>query len=570
MKKMFLLLLYINIAFSSTSQTLKTYFNIKEESKIGLTLNCTRHAKITMLDGNLVSEKEIKLTPGTHEAEIYVIMSHKTSTMLVDCYKEATINNSIKCFIEFSVEAGKTYEPVFFIANLYDSTRKTTYYNYKFPQIIEKETRHVVSTIKNGKIFSPRKDIDGKVHLYFDSNMPYDNQFALLKVLIDPISGFLGSPKQSFKLEGWTRENHCISYENLTPDEFKPSFSFKDTMTFYIMPGCYNVEFYVQSKSGEIGISKYFFRAKSGDVRFIDGKFSLDDFENHNLFALSTNLNDIFFLPDWQHGWIVGDNVICNTIDGGQTWHFSKQKYCNSISFYDSLNGWLATKSTINFTKDGGESWAEKNIDLKGCGSITNIKFFNNKLGFISTDVSLHITRDGGETWEKKFYFDGNGLFVFNADNIWKNSVKSIYRSTDMGTNWTFSLRRESFMNTVPLIYSIDPMHVWVLDDLIQYTDDGGKTWTKFTLEPTITLPNQIFFIDYNKGWIISKQDIYRTFDGGKHWERLQTKDIFRGELTNILFKDENNGWIIGKDGFIYSTSDGGKNWNVQNVLEFQ
>ena len=57
---------------------------------------------------------------------------------------------------------------------------------------------------------------------------------------------------------------------------------------------------------------------------------------------------------------------------------------------------------------------------------------------------------------------------------------------------------------------------------------------------------------------------IYRTTDGGKTWDKLQSGT--QKSIYAISFADEKNGWAVGRRGFVIRTTDGGDTWERQEI----
>jgi photosystem II stability/assembly factor-like uncharacterized protein len=80
-------------------------------------------------------------------------------------------------------------------------------------------------------------------------------------------------------------------------------------------------------------------------------------------------------------------------------------------------------------------------------------------------------------------------------------------------------------------------------------------------------------FLNHNIGWAVGGQSgtkstmLYGTKDGGKTWERLTLFDGELSHLTDIGFADANNGWIVGRDQ-VLRTTDGGESWGPVNQPE--
>jgi hypothetical protein len=74
---------------------------------------------------------------------------------------------------------------------------------------------------------------------------------------------------------------------------------------------------------------------------------------------VTEDLNSVFFLPNTEIGWIVGNaGSIIHTANGGETWEAQKspvKAHLESVSFLDRNNGWaVGTKGTVLRTRDGG------------------------------------------------------------------------------------------------------------------------------------------------------------------------------------------------------------------------
>ncbi|MEX2109519.1 MAG: YCF48-related protein [Gemmatimonadaceae bacterium] len=73
-------------------------------------------------------------------------------------------------------------------------------------------------------------------------------------------------------------------------------------------------------------------------------------------------------------------------------------------------------------------------------------------------------------------------------------------------------------------------------------------------------------FLNHNIGWAVGGHSgtkstiVFNTTDGGKTWERQTMFDGEGASLTDIGFADANNGWIVGRN-HILRTTDGGESW---------
>jgi photosystem II stability/assembly factor-like uncharacterized protein len=139
-------------------------------------------------------------------------------------------------------------------------------------------------------------------------------------------------------------------------------------------------------------------------------------------------------------------------------------------------------------------------------------------------DNNLIITKDGGKKWNvthdyipslfKIQSLPGGILIALGGNFAWK--------STDVGLLW-FPINFPGMGVTAGHFTSLT--HGWVAygsfnDQQVWVTEDGGMSWnlrdtTKYSLITNIEM------IDDQTGFLSSVDLIYKTTDGGYHWEAL-------------------------------------------------
>ena len=148
-------------------------------------------------------------------------------------------------------------------------------------------------------------------------------------------------------------------------------------------------------------------------------------------------------------------------------------------------------------------------------------------------------------------------LFFVDDRHGWAVAEEGMIRTTDGGETWE-------------ILHGIGGSTVWFWDirngilareELIWITRDGGDTWNPFSR--TSTEPTRLFFHNRNQGWLVSRYDLSRTFDGGHTWETVDLplpKQGTRGRsmdtggysccygmhFRDIYFSDEQRGWVVG------------------------
>jgi photosystem II stability/assembly factor-like uncharacterized protein len=87
---------------------------------------------------------------------------------------------------------------------------------------------------------------------------------------------------------------------------------------------------------------------------------------------------------------------------------------------------------------------------------------------------------------------------------------------------------------------------------------------------PVRTTLTAVYFVDATHGWAVGHDaTILFSSDGGKNWEVQQYLPAKEKPLLDITFKNINEGIAIGAYGQQYRTSDGGKTWAFEFHDEF-
>lgn len=130
-------------------------------------------------------------------------------------------------------------------------------------------------------------------------------------------------------------------------------------------------------------------------------------------------------------------------------------------------------------------------------------------------------------------------------------------------------------------VYFLDENKGWAVGGrgALLSTDDGGNVWRSRTRPVEDTL-RDVYFSDEQNGWLVCERSIYdlktkdeprtyllRTTDGGESWQKVNVigKDV-DARLVRALFTDNGRGWAFGEEGVLYTTRDGGANWERQRV----
>jgi len=311
---------------------------------------------------------------------------------------------------------------------------------------------------------------------------------------------------------------------------------------------------------------------------------------NQIAFPSSEDLLMVRFVSE-NTGWVVGENFVYKTTDGGNNWETQDPvlgSWCEALCAIDSLTVVYADYTFsaglgIRRTSDGGTSWYT--VDSEDY-YYYDLKFINDSLGFAACGSGSSIdsaivrrTIDGGETWTTiaSVYFpnaayDFEGISFVDSLNGWAVSYKGwVYNTTDGGFNWSFqdSVGRSNspLREFVPCrdIQFTTLDSGWVVgglavETLMARTTDGGQTWSIEILNPfSVCSIREIEMINSQVGWFAGANNggamLAKTTDGGNTWEDQLP---FQAGFESISMVNENVGYVVGRFGRIYKTNNGG------------
>jgi photosystem II stability/assembly factor-like uncharacterized protein len=141
--------------------------------------------------------------------------------------------------------------------------------------------------------------------------------------------------------------------------------------------------------------------------------------------------------------------------------------------------------------------------------------------------------------------------------------------------------QRSGSLSWLHAVYFLDADRGWAVGGtgVLLSTTDGGKRW-HVEGRPTNDGLRDVYFSDEKTGWLVCERSIYdlktndepRTFlmhttDGGTTWNKVNIigndTDV---RLVRALFTAEGRAWAFGEAGTLFTTRDGGANWERQRV----
>ena len=287
----------------------------------------------------------------------------------------------------------------------------------------------------------------------------------------------------------------------------------------------------------------------------------------------SSTYSQIVFINN--KGWIIGDQDLLLTADGGNTWISNNSINGRSIFFTDTLNGWACNYIDVFHTNDGGLTWTVNYSDSMGLSGFKKVFFVDSLNGWVMGNNNVLCTSNHGISWNTCFgcYNTCTDIFFINDSVGWMTATGGFIEKTiDGGTNWTMQSGITANINS---IYFINDTIGWAVgwnstSAIVLRTNDGGNNWFSQYTEVnngSNDINNDIFFLNDTLGWIAGKEGkIFKSTNGGVSWNKLTSGKISHN--WTVFFLDNNNGWVGGYEdyppgrGIIQRTIDGGNTWS--------
>jgi photosystem II stability/assembly factor-like uncharacterized protein len=161
------------------------------------------------------------------------------------------------------------------------------------------------------------------------------------------------------------------------------------------------------------------------------------------------------------------------------------------------------------------------------------------------------------------------------SEVAWLITSKGDFLKTgDSGNNW--SSVSASQIGGFEQVDFIDLQEGWAVNSKAQvwHTLNGGLDWSRlatldYANEPFVGPIHKVRFVDAVHGWIVDPFSVWRTDDGGKHWEKVipwAASDDIKEVVYSCYFINSEIGWLGGDHGAVYSTNDGGRSWQGRRI----
>lgn len=233
--------------------------------------------------------------------------------------------------------------------------------------------------------------------------------------------------------------------------------------------------------------------------------------------------------------------------------------------FLSPMQGFVMTPGGLMSSDDGGRSWklmstpprTSSQVDLQASflkdGTVV---VFRSRLFVGPTLESILISSDHGAIWrsvappqDSEFFADG------------------VHAVADRGDIWLGGSRDTPIQGVPKHLDCRQSLKDSVLTPVIYWLRSGEPKWIEQRLPIENGCPLHLLeFPNAPYGVAVSGSAVFFTENGGSLWRRSTLRAVGRlpeGLPSRLRFldADPSYGWLSYADGFVFSTSDGGKTW---------
>ncbi len=247
---------------------------------------------------------------------------------------------------------------------------------------------------------------------------------------------------------------------------------------------------------------------------------------------IANALHDVQVI-DPMHQWIVGDNVLCYSSDGGDTWTNAR------------------IPQLVGEAKSGG--YAISAVSANECS--------------VGNQDGIYRTTNGGVNWvetlptSRIFSLKINGGFGLATGEHWQ--------SAPLPTKGKETVRAAPIDELIPATLVAQRGETIAASQPAQTfwkSTNGGTDWTP--ISPAVAgVEGPLLAVDVSEtgnGWAVGAPGLLlRSMDKLNTWEQVSIP--VECTLNAVSFRDEANGWAVGDDGTILHSADSGQTWIRQS-----
>lgn len=159
--------------------------------------------------------------------------------------------------------------------------------------------------------------------------------------------------------------------------------------------------------------------------------------------------------------------------------------------------------------------------------------------------------------------------FVNETTGVAVSNHGKIIKTTDAGKTWqtVATLGNDMLLGKVQFT---DAQNGFVTagdsdGGYLYKTTDGGSTWIRKSFNPIqLGIPNDMFFINKNVGFVTGPKLFIKTKDGGNTWSNVMENSS--NNFNRINFKSISEGYATCNNGIYFKTTNGGNTWQMETL----
>ncbi|RLA38660.1 MAG: hypothetical protein DRQ64_08445, partial [Gammaproteobacteria bacterium] len=306
--------------------------------------------------------------------------------------------------------------------------------------------------------------------------------------------------------------------------------------------------------------------------------------------VLTSDINDVFALPDGEHVWAVGaGGLILYSPNAGQCWQQQHPVQGRPCGDADSAKWSLISGAQAASAAKKTDYREQQNVSVQQQAPVeintrqsTKAPVDRGGLSF-EQDFEQEIQKPRDEQVEEKkpepvidpleealpdaprLNADLKAVYFIDALRGWAVGEQGLVLSTvDGGQSW-----QAQSLGVWPLsdvVFNKEASQGWVvgIGGRILHSLDGGTSWQPQNSGTRMTLLGLSLTDGVEQLCVVGQSGLVLTStDGGQHWQTQSSGT--KNTLTAVSFSDAEQGWAVGSGGTILHTLDAGISWEAQN-----
>lgn len=301
-------------------------------------------------------------------------------------------------------------------------------------------------------------------------------------------------------------------------------------------------------------------------------------------YYLNSNLQKVVFTSSTSMYTVGTNGVILRSTNKGKSWQQIATGLSNAlfgIAFSDSLHGTaVGENGVILKSSDAGLSWKIQ-LQEETKKRLSSVMFYGEKGIIIGEEGNTFLSTNGGITWIYKKISTNEDLYslgiLVDGTILIGASGGLVFRSTDYGNSWdnetTKPISSVDCKITDISISAENSTYALAVNGPNSYlfvSKDNGKIWSINSIDlpdntTAISFPNNDFGVS-----VCTYSRINISTDGGLDFfpcNGFDTALMSTSDLSSITFFDKKIGVAVGFSKTIYRTEDGGIHWNLVSFL---